>query len=140
MLTSALIRKHPSQSFATVRGHLYQIRSNLHSKQPPTPTMQLPNQPPGQPQTTIANPPHGCTCYIYAEIHPVSGNIAKDIPYRFPTMSRRSTKYLLIPYNYEYNAILADPTVAGWSQNTLGHTIGRPMALLPAVSSQRYSD
>ena len=69
---------------------------------------QLPIQPPKKPQPNIANPTYGHTCYIFSESHPISRWIAINPPGRFPTTSRRGTKYLLVLYGYEFNAILED--------------------------------
>ena len=108
-LTSALVRKHPPQYVATLHGHLNHIRGNLHLTQPPALTPHLPRQLPNKPQPTITDQPHGRTCYIYTNSHPVSGYIATDLPGQFPTIFSRDTKYLLILYVYKSNAILADP-------------------------------
>jgi hypothetical protein len=46
---------------------------------------------------------------IYAEIHNTEGNTYTDLAGRFPSVSSRGYKYILILYDFYKNNILAEP-------------------------------
>ena len=94
-LTSDLVRKHLPKSVATAKGHLRQDRKNVRSTQPTT-------LPPASDPTTR-------THCAYTKIVPISGTVYSDQTGQFPTTSSRGTKYVMIFYDYDSSAILAEP-------------------------------
>lgn len=53
--------------------------------------------------------PTGRAHYIYAACKPITGQIYSDLPGRFVIPFTRGHNYVLIVYNYDSNAILAEP-------------------------------
>ena len=108
-LFSVFVRRYPPQSITMVRGHVNQIRMNLNMTQPPILTTPHPSQHKVEPQPIIGDPPHSRTLNLYSDCQPVMGNTTTNLPRRLPATSRQRTNYLLVLYNYNSNAILADP-------------------------------
>jgi len=108
MLTAEAIRKHLPQSIPTAKGHMDQKRQNIRStKRDNAPddslTMHKPEPPLQDGQRTN---------FVYAavmDVHSPSGQIHGDLTGRFPVQSSRGNKYLLIVYDYDSNAIIAEP-------------------------------
>ena len=96
-LTSAVVRKHLPKSLATAKGHLRQIRKNIRSTKPSAPLPPAPDEP-----TTRSH-------FAFFKIVLISGTVYSDQTGRFPHTSSRGTKYIMIFYDYDSNAILAEP-------------------------------
>jgi hypothetical protein len=105
MFTSENIKKHLPKSEATALGHLDQQRKNTQSTKR-TPTTRA--------TTTTANTTeskHGRTHNTYAallNINLPTGQIHLDRTGHFPNQSSRGNKYVMILYDYNINAILAE--------------------------------
>jgi hypothetical protein len=97
-LTSDLVRKHLPKSLATAKGHLKQSPKNLRSTKlpalPPTP-------PPDEPRTR--------TNLVFLNVTEITGKVSTDQTGRFPHVSSRGSKYLMVLYDHDSNAILAEP-------------------------------
>ena len=93
-LTADLVRKHLPKSPATIKGHLNQQRKNIRSTKDTSP---IPTTP--EPRSNI----------IFASTIEYTGQIYSDLAGRYPITSSRGNKYLLIIYDYDSNAILAEP-------------------------------
>ena len=112
MLTSDNIKKHLSKSEATTLGHLDQTRKNIQStksekqdKDDDKPIEQEPK-----------------TEHVYAAIinpQETTGKIYTDQTGQFPTVSSRGNKYLMVLYDYDSNAILAEPLKSRKQQEIL---------------------
>jgi hypothetical protein len=101
-LTASLVRKHLPKSIATVKGHLNQQRKNLRS------TKATKSEPIADlsPSTDI---PNERSHHVFAATIEITGQISTDLTGRFPTTSSRGNKYILVLYDYDSNAILAEP-------------------------------
>jgi hypothetical protein len=105
MFTSKNVKKHLPKSEATALGHLDQERKNTQStKRTPTTCA----------TTTTANTTeskHKQTHNTYADlldINSPTGQIHTDQTGRFPVQSSWGNKYVIILYDYNSNAILAE--------------------------------
>lgn len=87
-LTVDLVRKHLPPSEATTLGHMRQTYQNTRSTQPKT---------------------ESCSNLVYAATFQPTGHIYSDQTGRFPHTSSRGNKYIMIVYDYDSNAILAEP-------------------------------
>jgi hypothetical protein len=98
-LTEHAVEKHLSKSAATTKGHLNQQRQNARTtKVKPTKAI---NQ-----ETDID---HGIkNQFVYAATID-AGQIYTDQTGRFPVVSSKGNKYIMILYDYDSNAILAQP-------------------------------
>jgi hypothetical protein len=101
ILTAALVRKYLPKSLATAtaKGHLRQEYQGKRSTQTPTKTT-VPESPP-EPKTR--------TNWVYMQPIEVTGKIFSNQTGRFPLTSSRGNKYIMIVYDYDSNAILAEP-------------------------------
>jgi hypothetical protein len=106
-LTSALVRKHLPKSVATAKGHLRQDRKNVRS------TKKATNQPvtKSPPMTTsdLFTEPNVRTHCAFTKVVSMTGKVFSDQTGRFPQTSSRGNKYIMIFYDYDSNAILAEP-------------------------------
>ena len=109
------VKRHLPKSLATAQGHLDQSRKNQRSTKPkaaPAPAEQQQEAP--EPTIPVQEPDNLKTQYVYAsvleysETNMVHGNLTG----RFPHTSSQGNKYVLILYNYDGNAILAEPMKA----------------------------
>jgi hypothetical protein len=98
-LTEHDVEKHLSKSTATTKGHLNQQRQNSRTTQ--TKITKASSQEYGI--------DHGIkTQFVYAAtIYAVQ--IYTDQTGRFPVVSSKGNKYIMISYDYDSNAILAQP-------------------------------
>ena len=94
-LTSDLVRKHLAKSVATAKGHLRQDRKNVRSTKPTAPL------PAPEPTTR--------THCAFTKIILISGTLYSDQTGHFPTTSSRGSKYVMIFYDFDSSAILAEP-------------------------------
>jgi hypothetical protein len=106
-LTAKTLQRHPPRSVATAKGHLDQVRQNLHSTRV---------KPTDLPPTTTddAFPPQEMPtseCYVMAAPMPTApaGKYYTDQTGRFPCTSSSGNNYVLIAYHYDCNCILAEP-------------------------------
>jgi hypothetical protein len=98
-LTEHAVKKHLSKSTATTKGHLNQQRQNAR-------TTQIKNTKASNKETDID---HGIkTQFVYAATID-AGQIYTDQTGRFPVVSSKGNKYIMILYDYDSNAILAQP-------------------------------
>ena len=112
-LTTSSLRKYPPRSIPMVKGHLKQTRQNQRStkakttKSPPAP---FPSDPilldDAFPKSETPNvKTHKC----YTGVMETTGQIYSDQTGRFVVPSNTGNNYLLIVYDYDSNAILAEP-------------------------------
>jgi hypothetical protein len=98
-LTEHAVEKHLSKSTATTKGHLNQQRQNAR-------TTQIKTTDTGNEESDID---HGIkTQFVYAATID-AGQIYTDQTGRFPVVSIKGNKYIMILYDYDSNAILAQP-------------------------------
>ena len=97
-LTAALVQKYLPPSIATSKGHLDQTQKKICS------TTTLPPLDPDQPQETN-NQQTQC---LFATIQQ-TGNNYTDQTSRFSVTSSCGSQYVLVLYDYDYNAILTEP-------------------------------
>jgi hypothetical protein len=105
-LEASTIRKFLPDSIATAKGHLDQEQKNLQSTKPTTtpsdefndffPTPSTPNE--------VTNE---CCALLFPFVPKHVGYT--DLTGRFPHISARGNKYLLIVYDFDSNAILVEP-------------------------------
>jgi hypothetical protein len=99
-LTPELVTQHLPKSIASVKGHLDQQRKNVRSTKP-TPT-KLSSEPSFERLDQRTN-------VVFANIFEPTGQIYTDLPGRFPIRSNRGNQYIFVLYDYDSNAILAEP-------------------------------
>jgi hypothetical protein len=98
-LTEHAIEKHFSKSTSTTKGHLNQQRQNSR-------TTKIKD---AKEIVTEPDVDHGIkTQFVYAATID-AGQIYTDQAARFPVVSIKSNKYIMILYDYDSNAILAQP-------------------------------
>jgi hypothetical protein len=112
-LTVSAVSKLLPPSTATAPGHLDQKRKNLHSTQPkPPPSPSSLTQDDNADDLSPAPLPDGKrTNAIYAAIstiEPPTGKISSDQTGCFPVTASTGMKYVLVVYDYDSNAILAE--------------------------------
>jgi hypothetical protein len=92
------VRKYLPRSYATVKGHMNQIRQNIWSTQPvvvePTPESDMVQE--------------DNYTFIYSAIMETD-QIYTDLACRFPTSSLSGNEHILILYDYYSNSILSTP-------------------------------
>jgi hypothetical protein len=104
-LDTKLIHKYLPDSIATAKGHLDQEQQNLQStKEPTIPTLDEDFFPTSPEPTTTTNE---CCAVLFPFVPKHVGYT--DLTGRFPHVSARGNKYLLIVYDFDSNAILAEP-------------------------------
>ena len=124
-LDANLIEKHLTASIATAKGHLDQERKNLQSTKPTTSSANTSNEPTSEEQQSDdtasnddddnffppPNTPNEKTHDVLAVITPFkeTNRAYSDQTGKFPYKSSQGNEYLLIVYDYDSNAILAEP-------------------------------
>jgi hypothetical protein len=98
-LTVDLVQKHLNQSIATAKGHLRHERQSLRSTKRSAP----------KPQPSTGPPPRTCTSYIYKQPILNIGQMHSNQTGHFPITSSCGSKYAMVVYGYDSNAILAEP-------------------------------
>ena len=103
-LTVQAVRRHLPKSIITTTGHLDQQRKNKQSTKEKVVTDEMS-------PTPTPPPPIGTsrTQQVYAECLSITGKIFSDLPGRFVVPSSRGNNYLLIIYDFDSNAIEAQP-------------------------------
>jgi hypothetical protein len=98
-LTEHAVEKHLSKSISTTKGHLNQQRQNARTTKVKDPKVII----------TEPDLDQGIkTQYVYAATID-AGQIYTDQTGIFPVVSRKGNKYIMILYDYDSNAILAQP-------------------------------
>jgi hypothetical protein len=93
------VEKYLSKSTATAKGHLNQQRQNVR-------TTKIKD---AETIDTEPDPDQGLkTQYVYAATID-AGQIYTDQTCRFPVVSSKGNKYIMVLYDYDSNAILAQP-------------------------------
>jgi hypothetical protein len=93
------VEKYLSKSTSTAKGHLNQQRQNAR-------TTKIKD---AEKMDTEPDPDHGLkTQYVYAATID-AGQIYTDQTGRFPVVSSKGNKYIMVLYDYDSNAILAQP-------------------------------
>ena len=108
-LTSTLVRKKFPKSLTTVKGHLRQDQKNVRSTKITSPTTPISNPPV---MTTLPLPlqyPGVQTQMAYLQTVEFTGKVSTDQTGSFTVTSYRSSKYLMVLYDHDSNAILAEP-------------------------------
>jgi hypothetical protein len=99
VLTEQAVEKHLSKSTSTTKGHLNQQRQNARTTKVKDPKVVV----------TERDLDHGVkTQFVYAATID-AGQIYTDQTRRFPVVSSKDNKYIMILYDYDSNAILAQP-------------------------------
>jgi hypothetical protein len=98
-LTEHSVEKHLSKSTSTTKGHLNQHRQNARSTKVKEPKVIM--EEPDLDQSIK-------TQYVYAATID-AGQIYTDQMGRCPVVSRKGNKYIMILYDYDINAIMAQP-------------------------------
>jgi hypothetical protein len=103
-MTAENVSKHLPKSVATTLGHQDQTRKNVKSTKPTTTNL-------AEPDTTLdPESPNQRTHQVFsAVVDSGTGKIYTDQTGRFPVTSSRGNKYLFVLYDYDSNAILAEP-------------------------------
>jgi hypothetical protein len=99
-LTPELVTQHLPKSIASVKGHLDQQRKNVRSTKPTPIKLSLESSFERLDQRTNV---------VLANIFKPTGQIYTDLPGRFPICSNRGNQYIVVLYDYDSNAILAEP-------------------------------
>jgi hypothetical protein len=108
-LTSDAVRKFLPKSLATAKGHLKTSPKNLRSTtkvsspSAVTPPSTVMTTPPSSPEPPVR------THFVYPKVIDITGKIFSDQTGRFPVTSSRGNKYIMIVYDYDSTAILAEP-------------------------------
>jgi hypothetical protein len=98
-LIEQAVEKHLSKSTSMTKGHLNQQRQNARTKKVK------------EPKVIVTEPDldHGIkTQFVYAATID-AGQIYTDQKRRFPVVSSKGNKYIMILYDYDSNSILAQP-------------------------------
>jgi hypothetical protein len=109
-LTADAVRKYLPKSLATAKGHLKATPKNLRStSKKPNPSSPVPS-----PTTVMTTPPSVTeptvrTHFVYTKVIEITGQIYSDQTGRFPVISSRGNKYIMVVYDYDSRAILAEP-------------------------------
>ena len=100
-LTSELVREHLPKSIATAKGNLKQDRQNIRSTKPSITTapLVLPRQ----------HAPPSRFHQVFVDTFELTGKVSTDQTGRFPVTSGRDSKYLMVLYYHDSNAIILEP-------------------------------
>ena len=113
--TAATLKKHPPQSAATIKGHLDQTRQNIRSTKTHTENEVEDEFYPLQ--LTLPNDEQANYCY--ATIFSQSGKMYSDQTGNFFQASSKGNLLIMILYDYDSNAILAEPLKNRKAENIL---------------------
>jgi hypothetical protein len=107
-LTADAVRKYLPKSLATAKGHLKASPKNLRSttKVKPVP---LPLTSTAMTTPNSSTEPTVRTHLVYAKVVEITGQIYSDQTGRFPVTSSKGNKYIMVVYDYDSTAILAEP-------------------------------
>jgi hypothetical protein len=108
-LTAAAIQKCVPKSLVTDKGHLKASPQNLPSTSKDLPTIStieaptVMTTPPSTPEPTVR------THLVYAKVVTITGQIDSNQTGRFPVTSSKGNKYIMVVYDFDSVAILAEP-------------------------------
>ena len=112
-LTTDLIKKHLPPSIATLKGHLKQEQQGLQStKKAPAQVkadIKLEEEDFAPPSESPNTKTKDCFLTIVERPNRRSGTTSSDQTGRFPIRSSRGNEYVCVLYDYDSNAILAEP-------------------------------
>jgi hypothetical protein len=107
-LTADAVRKFLPKSLATAKGHLKATPKNLRSTSTIRPTIAT-----IEAHTVMTTPPSTeptvRTHLVYAKVVTITGQIYSDQTGRFPVTSSKGNKYIMVVYDHDSAAILAEP-------------------------------
>jgi hypothetical protein len=112
-MTADNVTRHLPKSITTTLGHQDQTRKNARSTQPKPPTESNP-----EPGLDLESPNQRTHQVFSAIVDSGTGKIYTDQTGRFPVTSSCGHKYLFVLYDYDSNAILAEP-IKSRKQNEL---------------------
>ena len=109
LLTSKFIRRNLEKSVATVMGRQQRMRQGIRSTKPkdtaPAPVI---DEWPLPPPRSHIDRGHEVGAAVF-EFETLKGLISTDLPGRFPFTSSRGMNYIFVLYDFDSNAILAEP-------------------------------
>jgi hypothetical protein len=108
-LTADAVRKYLPKSLATAKGHLKATRKNLRSTTKLLPTDPIPSKSTDMTMPTSSLEPPVRTHFVYPKVIEITGQIFSDQTGRFPVTSSRGNKYIMVVYDHDSAAILAEP-------------------------------
>jgi hypothetical protein len=106
-LTQANVKKYLPKSTSTALGHLDQKRKNIQSTK-----NKMNDDTKPETESPIANhTDEGITAHqVFTTVTNIeTGKIYTDQTSKFPVLSSRGNKYLFVLYDYDSNAIMAEP-------------------------------
>jgi hypothetical protein len=115
-LTINIFSKHLAKAVATSKGYMHQERQHLRLTQ--TSSLPLPHlkeattalgETPAIGGTHGNATPHELTHCVYMKPTAITGQIHSDQTGRFPITSSGGSKYIMVVYDYDFNAILTEP-------------------------------
>jgi hypothetical protein len=124
-LSVKAVHRHLKETEATAKGHMDQTRKNIRSTR--RPLKQPTNSTPQQEQPNDDETTH----LVFATIEE-TGKIYTDQTGRFPVTSSRGTKYVMVLYDYDSNAVLTEPL-----KNRTGQELFRAYTTLHQYLCQR---
>jgi hypothetical protein len=109
-LSSPLIRKHLEISVPTIMGRLKCTRQGIRSTHPINAPPKLDSEEADtlEPPRSHMDRAHEVGTSVF-QLDDLKGLICNDLPGRFPFVSSRGHNYIFILYDYDSNAILAEP-------------------------------
>jgi hypothetical protein len=108
-LTADAVRKYLPKSLSTAKGHLKSTPKNLRSTSTKLPTIATTDASTVMTTPTSSPEPPVRTHLVYAKVIAITGQIYSDQTGRFPVTSSKGNKYIMIVYDYDSTAILAEP-------------------------------
>ena len=100
-LTSKLVLKHLPKSIATAKGHLQQDRQNIRSTKLSVAAAPL--------VLLSQHAPPALFHQVFVETVELTGKVSTDQTCRFPVTSSCGSKYLMVFYDHDSNAIIPEP-------------------------------
>jgi len=107
-LTSKFIRKYLEKSVATVMGRQKRMRQGIRSTKEKLPVVPPIDDWPLPPPRSHIDRTHEVGAAVF-DMEDLKGLISTDLPGRFPFTSSRGMNYIFILYDFDSNAILAEP-------------------------------
>jgi hypothetical protein len=106
-LTAHHVKQYLEKSEETIKVHMDQQRKNVRIMKPKENTTSKKGDNTEEPEVE----PHitEWTNLTYAAIHDIEGHTYTDLTDRFPSVSSRGYKYIVVLYNFDTNNILAKP-------------------------------
>jgi hypothetical protein len=118
-LTADAVRKYLPKSLATAKGHLKSAPKNLRSTSANSPTLAPTDASTVTTTPTSNQEPPVRTHLVYAKVIAITEQLYSDQTGRFPVTSSKGNKYIMIVYDYDSAAILAEPIKSRSEQEIL---------------------